>query len=189
MAVVQLATSADVKAALGRDLTPSETARVGAILDKASELFRRRSGQMFTAGSSVVRLKVNGGRVCLPQRPVVSVASVTDDRGDAVEYDLSGQWLTVPLLSHEFVTVDYSHGGTVPDVVRLAVADLARRVLLVHQDASTGVSQRSETTGPFTESQTFAAWAVGGQTMLSPDDVALADSFRAKIPTVWVQRA
>lgn len=187
MAVTQLASAADVKAALGRDLTSDESARVGAILDKASELFRLRSGQQFTSGTSDVRLKSNGGIVRLVQRPVVSVESVTTDDGAPVAFELVGSSLHTNLRSHEFARVQYTHGGTVPDLVRLTVAEIAKKVLAVPADARSGLSQFSRTDGPFTDSGTYAAWAVGGQTMLSPDDAAIADSFRVRGGSVIVQ--
>src|SRR5690606_23180733 len=121
MTVTQLASAADVKKALGRDLTAEELIKIEPVLDKASELFRLRSGQQFTPGTSTVRLKVNGGEVRLPQRPVVSVESVTDDHGNPVSYSLFGSVLTTHLRSHEFVRVSYTHGGEVPDVVRTAI--------------------------------------------------------------------
>ena len=201
MAVTQLASATDVVAALGRDLTSVEVTRVEPILDKASEMFRRRSGQQFTTGTSTVRLKVNGGRVYLPQRPVTSVTGVVDDDAVTIPYTRADQWLDVNILitgtstyssflgSDAFVTVTYAHGGTVPDLVRLAVADIARRVLSVPESALAGMSQYAETKGPFTESGTFAAWAVGGQTMLSPDDKALADSYKFRAPSVTVMRS
>lgn len=188
MAVVQLASQEDVEAAFGRVLTSEEARRVDAILDKLSELFRRESGQQFTTGSSTVRLKVNGGRVYLPQLPLDEVVSVVDDDSVAVEYTVAGSWLTVDLASHAFVTVEYSHGSAiVPDLVRLAVADAARQVISVDPYAATGVSQRGVTTGPFSDQFTYAGWAQGGSARLSPDDVALARSYRVKVPTVWVQ--
>lgn len=187
MAVTRLASDVDVEAAIGRDLTSEEDARVGAILDKLSELFRRESGQQFTSGTSTVRLKVNGGRVFLPQRPATAVTTVKDDDGEGVEYTRLGQWLTVPMVSHEFVTVAYTHGGDVPDLVRLAVADAARQVLQIAPAAVAGVTQTGTTTGPFSGQESYATWAQGGAARLSPDDVALARSFRVKVPTVWVQ--
>lgn len=186
MAVVQLASVEDVEEALGRDLTADESARAGAILDKASELFRLASGQQFTPGQSQVRVKVNGGRVFLRQSPVTEVHSVTDDNGREVFYGRFKQWLTVPKISNQFVIVDYSHGGEVPELVRLTVADVARQVLSIDPVASSGVSQFSETTGPFTDQLTYATWAQGGATRLSPEDQAVARSFRVKIPNVWV---
>lgn len=186
MAVVQLASADDVEAAFGRDLTSDEQARAGAVLDKASELFRLESGQEFTAGSSVSRVKVNGGRAFLRQSPVTDVVSVTDDHGASVEFTRFKQWLTVPKRSHEFVIVEYTHGGVVPDLVRLTIADVARQVLSINPNAAEGVTQYSETTGPFTEQYTYATWAQGGATRLAPDDLAVARSFRVKIPNVWV---
>lgn len=194
MAVTQLATSTDVVAAMGRSLTASESARVGAILDKASELFRRRSGQTFTAGTSTVRLKVNGGRVYLTQVPVTAVTTVLDDDAVAVTYARAGQWLTIDegstsCNSSSFVTVTYTHGGTVPDLVRLAIADLARRVLLIPEAAAAGSTQHSETAGPFTTADTYGRDAIGGTVSLSDEDKALADSYKFRVPTVHVMVA
>lgn len=189
MAVAKLASVEDVKAAFGRDLTSDETARVGAILEKASELFRLESGQQFTSGRSEVRVKVNGGRVYLRQRPVTNVHSVKDDYGRDVPFTHFKQWLTVPRISHEFVIVDYSHGGDVPDLVRLTIADVARQVLSIDPKASRGLSSAMEVTGPFTDQHTYAVWAQGGATRLAPDDLAVARSFRVRVPNVWVQSA
>lgn len=183
-----LADISDVETVLGRNLDSStEVIRVEAILTKASALFRLHAKQEFTPGESTNRLKVNGGRVRLPQHPVVEVRSVKDDCGDPVQYTHMGQWLTVQLGSHAFVTVDYSHGGEVPDLVRTTVAEVAKKVISIDPRAATGVSQGSATAGPFTEQNTYAAWAQGGQTMLSPDDVAIARSFQPRVPRVWVQ--
>ena len=183
----QLASQQDVENALGRSLTPEEAARADAILSKASELFRSASGQKFTPGRSEVRVKVNGGRAYLRQSPARVVHSVTTEDGVAVSFDLFKQWLRVPLRSHQFLIVDYEHGGEVPDLVRLTVADVARQVLSIDPNAVSGVSQNNQTAGPFSEQNTYSAWAQGGSTRLSPDDLAVARSFRVKIPTTWVQ--
>jgi len=183
MAVTKLASTTDVEAALGRDLTTSETSKVGAILDKASELFRSRSGQQFTAGTSEVRLKVTADWVSLPQRPVVSVESVTVDEvsGAAIVFVLYQSRLTLTNVeAGDMVRVAYTHGGTVPDLVRLTVADIARKILSIDENAIAGLTQHSETVGPFTEQDTYATWAQGGQTMLSPSDNAVADTFRVR---------
>src|SRR5699024_4919259 len=113
---------------------------------------------------------------------------VTDDSGAPVEWSLHNQWLTVPLMSHEFVTVTYSHGGDVPDLVRLTVADVVATVLSLDPGAIAGVSQESQNAGPFTRSRTYASWAQGGRARLAPEDLAVAKSFRSKTPTVWVMR-
>ena len=183
MAVVPLASQEDVEAILGRVLTSAEEAKVDAILDKASELFRRRSRQQFTAGTSLVRLKVTADYVNLPQRPVVSVESVTRDvaGGAAVSFDLFQSRLTLRgVRAGDMVRVAYTHGGDVPELVRLTIADVARKVLLIDPNAATGLTQYSETNGPFTEQYTYATWAQGGETRLAPEDLVIADSFRVK---------
>ena len=117
----------------------------------------------------------------------MAVTTVTDDDGTAITYDRLDQWLTLDRRSDQFVRVAYTHGGTVPDLVRLAIADIGRKVLSIDVNAAQGITQRSKTTGPFTDSWTYATWAIGGQTMLAPDDARLAESFRVKVPTVIVQ--
>lgn len=186
MTIEQLASADDVESVLGRDLTSDEVPRVEAILNKASEQFRLHARQQFTEGESRVRRKVNGGEVYLPQSPVVKVSSVIDSDGKDVDYERDGQRLTVPLVSHQFVTVEYEHGGDVPKLVRLTVAEMAKRTLTVSDAAAAGSSQHTETTGPWTVSNTFASWAQGGQTLLSPDDVRVARSYRVSAPNVWV---
>lgn len=185
--MVALADRDDVEAALGRPLTPAEEGRVGFILEKVSDLFRLEAGQLFTPSESTVRRKVDGGRVLLPQRPVVEVERVQTDDGRAVTWTRLGQWLTVPLPSTAFVVVTYKHGGVVPDLVRLTVADVVKKVLLIDERAASGVSQYGHTEGPFSEQSTYAAWAQGGQASLSPEDKAIARSFRLRAPHVWVQ--
>lgn len=184
-----LAVAADVAAALGRDLTTSEAIKVVPILVKASELFRREAQQLFTADTSTVRLQVVGGDVHLPERPVTSVTAVVDDDGNAVTYTRHGGRLVTCLPSDRFVTVTYAHGGTVPDLVRTTVADIARKVLLIPEQATTGVSRATETAGPFSTTLEYATWAQGGQTMLAPDDRAIARSYRPRRRRIVVQSA
>lgn len=181
-----LASTEDVAAVLGRDLTFDEYARIDAILLKASELFRRESGQNFTESSSRVRLNVGGNRVYLPQRPVVAVTSVVDDDGAEVRYTRDGQWLTTGLRADQFVIVDYTHGGEVPDLVRLTIAEIGMKVLSIDPAAAQAVVQESETALSASVSRTYATWAIGGATTLSPDDIALARSFRFRPPRIHV---
>ena len=187
MTTAPLAAPKDVADALGRDLTPEEQRKIVPILAKASALFRLKSGQLFTPGTSTVRLKSDGGRIYLPQGPVTAVAQVTTDDHRPVHYSRQGQWLTTKLSSSDFVRVTYSHGSDeVPDLVRLTIADIGRKVLSISEHAAAGVTQYSDTTGPWTESYSYATWAVGGQTMLAPDDMATAVSFRRRVPRIWV---
>ena len=75
----------------------------------------------------------------------------------------------------------------VPDVVATQIADSVARILKIDPRAAAGRTQTSVTTGPFSESGTFATWAVGGQAMLSPDDIALARQYRPRRNgNVWV---
>lgn len=188
-----LASSEDVAAHLGRSLTAAEDDRVGGILAKASALFRRTSRQDFTEGESTVRLKVNGGEVRLEQIPAVAVSEVADDKGIDIDHELAGQRLTVtrngcPLASHEFVTVTYTHGATVPDLVRETIAEIAAKVLRIDPKAAAGITTTTHAAGPFSESDTYAGWALGGTTMLSPSDQELALSYRYKGTQVIVCR-
>ena len=179
MAVVQLATSADVVAALGRALTSEETAKVGAILDKASELFRRRSGQQFTAGTSTSRIRNRSGIVSLPQRPVTAVSAVVADDGTAVSYDWdAGRFQFTVESTEKYVTVTYAHGGTVPDLVRLTIAEIAKKILTISPAAAAGLTSSMEVSGPFTDQESYATWAQGAQTMLAPADDAIALTYR-----------
>ncbi|MDO8308567.1 MAG: hypothetical protein Q7V58_09480 [Actinomycetota bacterium] len=197
MTVTQLAEAADVAAVLGRSLTATESTKVEPVLDRLSQQFRRLSKQLFTPGSSTVRLRVHGGDVYLPQVPVVAVEAVIDDDANAVTYTRMDQWLSVtdppeyaglggPLA---FVRVTYTHGdAVVPDEVRLCIAEAAKRAILIPDAAASGATQHTETAGSLTESTSFAAWAVGGQSLLSPDDRAFAKSFRLRYPRLIVMQ-
>ena len=185
LTVDPLASSDDVARQLGRDLTSAEEERVVDVLAKASALFRRISRQDFTVGESTVRLKVNGGDVRLEQAPATAVSAVVDDDGNDIDHVRVGQRLTVtrngcPLASHEFVAVTYSHGGSVPDLVRIAIAEIAAKVLRVPAAAAAGVTNQQRSAGSFQETNAYAGWAVGNTTMLSPDDKELALSYRDK---------
>lgn len=188
-----LATVEDVETQLGRDLTDAETARVADILAKASTLFRRIARQDFTAGESTVRLKVEGGAIRLAQTPADEVTAAVADDGTDVDHELKGQllWVTrngCPLASHEFVTVTYSHGGVVPDDVRVTIAEIAAKVLRIPASAAAGIATQSRGAGSYSESNTYAGWAVGGATSLSPEDRALAESYRYRGTKVIVQQ-
>ena len=183
-----LASLADVAAVLGRPLTTEEQAQGDALLAQASALFRAASRRTFTPDRKVVRLKVNGGEVRLPETPVVTVHSVVLDDDDPtvvdpspVAYTRFNDTLNTGLRSHRFVRVDYEFGSsTVPDLVITTVAQIVARMFTVDTRAKAGMTQYQETTGPLSEGGTFAAWAVGGQMMLSPADQAVAASFRPR---------
>lgn len=200
-----LATAEDVEALIGRDLAEAETRQAEALLAQASARFRREARQDFTPGESTVRLRVSSGSVFLRQSPVTEVVSVTGGSGRPVTFHQDGQLLTVNTLAGVainypecapalpgFVTVHYRHGGDVPEDVVGAVAGSVVRVLNADPDAAHGVTQATETDtrGPFsrTRQRQFAPWAVGGQLLLSPDDLALARSYRVARPRMWVMK-
>lgn len=185
--VETLASAEDVRQIMGRDVSGEDAARLPAILSKLSELFRREAGQHFTPNRSVVRRKVNDGEVYLSQWPATEVHSVTTLGGDPVTFKHVGQWVYVPgYTSEAMLLVDYSYGGEVPDLVRDTVADAARQILSIAPEAVAGMSQGQETTGPMTESSSYATWAQGGSTRLSPEDKETARSFRKRLGNVWV---
>jgi hypothetical protein len=186
--VTDLASKKDVEALIGRDLTAGEVQRLPEILAKLSELFRAESGQAFTPGESSQLVKVNRGKAYLRQRPVVEVSAVELESGTEITgFRCRGQWLYVPGVANGMVWVTYSHGADdVPDLVRTTIADAARQVLQIDPAAVSGRSQESEGTGPFVGSTSYATWAQGGSTRLSPEDRAIARGFRVRTGNVWV---
>lgn len=184
-----LASTSDVEALLGRSLSTVEKAEVERYLSKASELFRLHSGQDFTPGRSEVERIVNAGVVYLPQRPVTEIHSVKTLDGDDVEYERRDSKLRVAAAHGQTLVVDYEHGGAVPTLVRDTVAEVGKKVFEVAPEAKSGVTQHSQTDGPFTDSYTYAQWALGGETSLSPADREVAESFMFNPPRLFVARA
>lgn len=102
-------------------------------------------------------------------RPRLTVETPSDDRILAVLEEVSA------LFRHE-AGQDFT--GEVPEAVRLRVAAISAKMLGIPEEARAGISQLSKTTGPTTDSVTFAGWALGGQVSLSPDDLRFARSYR-----------
>jgi len=170
-----LATIADVEARLGRSLTVAETSKANAYLADASALFIQRAVQKFEVGESNVRLFPKDGIVRLVQRPVIEVVSVRDVDGNEIDYTFDGHQSLYDLGDFRGVTVNYEHGSAnIPADVVGVVAGMVARTLSINPDAASGVQQ--QTVGPF--SQSYAAWAVGGQVMMSPAEAKVADAYR-----------
>lgn len=186
-----LAADTDVRNVLQRDLTTDEAAACETLLNAASDRFRSEARQQFTTGESTVRLKLNGRRTRLEQVPAIDVSSVTDDNGDPVDYTWSAaipQWLVIDRDSSTFVTVTYSHGADeVPDRVRVAVAEMVARALIVPEEVMAGARQIDEQAGPVQISTGWFASAPTGGLQLSDEDRALARSFWWKGGQVVVQ--
>ena len=139
-----LATTTDVEAVIGRELTGAETPRVERLLEFASAAVRTYIGQVFDrviedahtfSGPGVYRR--------LPQRPVVEVVSVVDN-GTAIGSDLYSvnvdtgvlvrrrfdEWSawTVPSVWVGPTVVTYTHGYlNIPADVVGVVAEAAAR--------------------------------------------------------------
>lgn len=174
-----LASRDDVVGALGRALTESEEAKVDANLAKASELFRKEAHRTFTPGRKTFRLKVHRDEVRLPESPVTAIHAVTDDAGRPVAFTHFGVTLTLTGSTCSFVRVDYEFGEVrVPELVSTTVAEIVAASFGLDRRARAGMTQFTETTGPFTDGGTFAPWAVGGKIAMSPADIATAQSFR-----------
>lgn len=179
----------DIEAALGRTLSDEEKPRALFVADKLSEAFKQRARQTFAVETYVHRLKVDGGGRVFPTRaPLVEVLAVFTDEGAPVRYERRHGYIYVYPWCGDFAVVTYTAGlAEVPAAVRLQLADSVRRILLIPDAAAQGATQMTDTTGPFTQSRQYATWAVGGQALLSPDDQALADSYRPRrAGHVWV---
>jgi len=172
-----LATIADVEARIGRSLTAGETSQATAWLSDASSMFVQRAVQKFEVSESTVRLFPRDGIVRLVQRPVIEVVTVKDIDGVEIDYTYDGHQSIYELGTYSPVIVNYEHGSaTIPDDVVAVVAGMVVRTLLVPDDAAAGIQQQS--VGPF--SQSFAAWAVGRQVLMSPSDIEVANYYRDK---------
>lgn len=180
--MANLATVEDVEARLGRSLTETETVKVEALLTDASSLVTGYTGQKFLPSTSTNMLLVRAGKILLQQTPVTDVTDVTDIDGNDLPYKwdnyrtirVSG-W-SAPNLTPVLVT--YEHGSeTVPADVVAVVAGLTLRTFQIAPEAAMGITQ--QTTGPFSAS--YATWAVGGQVVLSPTDIAILDRYRIRV--------
>lgn len=134
-----LATAGDLEARLGLDLTVEETTRAETLLGLASDLIRRETGQQISlvADDSLVRRGTSSDRLRLPQRPVVSVASVSV-AGQAVpseQWYVSGDELVRRRGAwgdaDDEVVVVYDHGyaaGQIPAEARAICLEAVVRV-------------------------------------------------------------
>lgn len=183
---MRLARVQDVEASLGQSIPDNQQERVEFILDKLSEAFIARARNPFEVRTYKHRLKVNGGRA-LPNRiPLLSVQRVESDRGKTIPWQVR-QGAIIVDASLDFVIVTYTAGyETIPKVVRLQIAESARRVYQIPDFAKQGIAQHTHSAGPFSKTYQVATWAVGGQSILSPDDIALADRFRpVRAGNIW----
>ena len=141
--MTDLAITADITNRLGRALTASEALRLPSILKDASAAVRNYTHQEFTLGTTTERLRVRRGTVRLPQRPVVSVASVVNVAGGSAPFQWDGLdtlcttgrgfdtfgWEPF-LVAPRVVDVTYTHGyNPIPDDIIGVVCSISIRAL------------------------------------------------------------
>lgn len=193
-----LAELSDVEDRLGRGLTDAETGRALSALRDASAVVRRYTRRTFTREQSTQRLRPVGGKVILPQRPVVSVdaVAVIGDDGQPIQlpawawdggnelwiYPDSGQVINLSeSLADLFryrtplVEVTYTHGFVgIPDDVVAIVAGKA--VVILSMPVSGGGVMSSETAGDYTYQ--LAGFARSGPLGLSDADKVILNAYR-----------
>lgn len=192
-----LATTDDLEVRLGRALTGAEVDRAEALLAGASARVQTYTGQTFElVEGDTAQVKVRNGYVRLPQRPVVSVASVetlegntllytwlNDDRirvgVDSVDYS----WVFEPWVTGlREVTVTYTHGyETIPADVVDVVCQMVGRALTRTPD-QTGLVQESIAGYSYSVGGATAAGSMG---MLADEKAAL-DVYRRQLGSIRV---
>lgn len=154
------------------------------------------AGRTFVSGDCSIVEKVNGGAVLL--REPLDVTSVELLDGTPVSWSP----LTVKGPSSQLLINDRrvssatlvrvtgkAPGEQVSLLVATRVAQIVLRTLRINPTAASGVQQHSETSGPFTQQDTYATWAIGGDPVLSPDDIKFARSLaRPRVGATWVMR-
>lgn len=184
--MADLATTADLEARLGRDLTAEEAARAPSLLVDASGAVRLRARQPLTEATSTARLRARGTKVRLPRRPTTAVDAVADVEGNALDFTwYAGQVVTlsaVPLGG--WVDVTYTHGYAVGDD-RLApiVGVVCAMVFRALGVKPTEVGYQSESVGGY--SYTVGAAAAAGAVGMLEAEGKIVDAFAGpKIGTV-----
>lgn len=191
-------TDEDLEAALGRSMTVAEKARSGHLSSQVIDAFEREAfGELanygFGEGTVTQRLKSDGGVVSLPYRMVQEVISVTDVHGRDIPYtwnDWQAQAIHTRLRSAEFAVVTYDWKLEAGKATTALLTDAVARALAVPDAVRAGANQLTSSTGPFSQTQNFASWTVGGQALLSPEDKRAARAFRPRSRGhTWVMRS
>ncbi|MFZ3595451.1 hypothetical protein [Streptomyces sp. BH104] len=172
MSLPALATPAQLAAWL--QTTEAELpANASAVLDMVSAIVRAEARQNFGRAQTTVTLYPADGYVTLPQRPVVSVDSVTRNGAPFADFQLRGDRLH--LNGCEPVSATYTAGYLVtPGDVLAVVLTAAQRVLSNPNDL------RQETVGSV--SVTYAAETIGAS--LAPADKDLLARYRRRVAVV-----
>lgn len=141
----------DVEQRVGRQLSDVEQNRLTAVLDDVSAAIRSYTGQTISRATTTERLKITGLGLYLPQRPIVSVASVKTTAALTLPFEWYGGdrvsveplWTTSAPRTGQWIDVTYTHGyDPVPDDVIAVACQVAIRALAVPID-STVIQQES----------------------------------------------
>ena len=188
---------AEIQTLTGEIVPEAKVAQATALAPYILGLIGMEAHRRFEVGAWDSVEKVNGNMVLLPQP--VTVESVTLTDGFPVQWEMVGDGGTgaqvrvwgAGVSSAKMVRIcGTAPGEAVPDMVKMRVAQIVMRVLRADPQAARGVSQHSETTGPFSTSDSFAPWSVGGDPVLSPEDKAFARALRRpQSGNVWVMQS
>lgn len=184
MSLEPLATIDDLQTRLGRTLTGTDEDRAVALLLGASATVRSWTSQMFTAETTITRLRSRGVTVRLPQRPVTAINDVADTDGNSIGFTwYSGDTITLAAtVSGGWVDIDYDHGyDEIPDDIITVVCQIAGRALGTPADEG-GYS--SETIGTY--SYTVGVAAAAGSTGMLNDERAILDRYRRVGGVAWL---
>lgn len=153
--MTKLASVEDFEHVSGQPVASTDLVRVTRLLEMASDTVRSYTSQRLSRETSTQTLRSDGGRVWLPQRPVVEVADVQLD-GQTVGFVRCGDTLHVDVDVCD-VDVTYTYGyDPVPGEVVAVVALLAARL------AVNGTGVKQESVGSY--SVTYASGDAGGLT-------------------------
>lgn len=205
-----LATADDVISRLGRDLTTVEEERVDALLVDASSAVRGYTGRTFTTVETTARLRVQRGRVRLPQRPVIAIVSIHDlDRAgqtagavgvwswnglDELYLAGSAEIINGPtfwgsrgswgMSCDRVVEIVYQNGyASIPDAIVAVTSQMVIRAL-GRKPEDSGLMQESIEGYSYQAGSAGAAMALG----MLPDERALLDIFKTPATLIWTGR-
>jgi hypothetical protein len=126
--VAAFATHTDLAARLGVTLTADEQSRATTLLGLASDVIRRAARQNIDRATSTIKVISAADRVLLPQRPVISIDSVTRDGSAFVDHMLDGDYLAGS-WSGGTIQITYTHGyDPVPDAIKAICLEVVTRV-------------------------------------------------------------
>ena len=186
-----LASVDDVADLLGLSSEGVDADQAAAMLSQASAKFRSEAQCEFEPTEETIVLRVLGGQIDLPRRPVVSVESVKLPNLYGTAWTIQGVWswdgisvvtladptvvLNATYCSAETAQVTYTHGFTdVPEDVRWSVAQMVARA--ISSPSAPGIA--SESIGAY--SYSTGAYTASGAASMTREEQAVAQRYRPK---------